>query len=151
LGSRRSHWHVPSGGAVIGGLHRHPCAYIHRDPQCAECQAPVPLRVDVTRYASWAGAYTTLAPDHLTVAGTDPRNHGPNALECVLHEASHAIVRPLREALDKELQAQGKSSDDLWHAVLFYSTGYAVQRRIGHRYVPYVYKYGLYAHGTWSM
>jgi len=109
----------------------------------------VPRRVDVTRYASWAGAYTTLEPDRLTVASTDPRNHGTNTLECLLHEASHAIVRPLRDALDRELQAQGKSSADLWHAVLFYSTGYVVQRRVGHDYVPYAYKYGLYTRGAW--
>lgn len=109
----------------------------------------VPLRVDVTRYASWAGAYTTLEPDRLTVASTDPRNHGPDTLECLLHEASHAIVRPLRDALDRELQAQGKSSADLWHAILFYSTGYVVQRRLGHDYVPYAYKYGLYTRGAW--
>jgi hypothetical protein len=108
-----------------------------------------PLRVDVTRYAGWAGAYTTLEPDHLTISSADPGNQGPSALECVLHEASHAIIRPLRDALDNELHAQGKSSDDLWHAVLFYSTGYVVQRRLGHDYVPYAYKHGLYTRGTW--
>jgi len=109
----------------------------------------VALRVDVTRYASWSGAYTTLEPDHLTIDSSDPRNRGPNALECVLHEASHAIVRPLRDSLDREGQAQGKASDDLWHAVLFYTTGYLVQRRIGPDYVPYAYKYGLYTRGAW--
>jgi hypothetical protein len=38
---------------------------------------PHPFRVDVVHYASWAGAYTTLSPVHLTIASADARNQGP--------------------------------------------------------------------------
>lgn len=103
-----------------------------------------PLRVDVVRYAGWSGAYTTLAPDRLTIASGDPRNQGMSALEILLHEASHAIVAPLRAALDRELAAQGKQARDLWHAALFFSVGDVVRRGVP-GYVPYADRLGLYA------
>lgn len=103
-----------------------------------------PLLVDVVQYASWAGAYATLGPDHLTISSADERNQGSQALEILFHEASHAIVRPLRDALDKELAAQNKSARDLWHAALFYSTGFLVKGRLGRAYVPYAYKNQVY-------
>lgn len=103
-----------------------------------------PLLVDVTRYANWAGAYTTMGPDHLTISGPAPQNQCPMCLEILVHEASHAIIRPLRDKVDRELARQNKSSRDLWHGILFYSTGHLVQRRIpGH--VPFAIKYGLYS------
>jgi hypothetical protein len=103
-----------------------------------------PLRVDVVHYAGWSGAYTTLGPDHLTVASGDPRNQGVGALEIVLHEASHAVVAPLRDALDRELAARGKRARDLWHATLFFSVGDVVRRGVP-GYVPYADRLGLYA------
>lgn len=101
-----------------------------------------PLRVDVVRYASWSGAYTTLGPDHLTIASVDRRNQGSAALEILLHEASHAIIDPLRTAIAHELAAQHKDARDLWHAVLFASAGAVVAQGIpGH--VPYAEREGL--------
>lgn len=102
-----------------------------------------PLRVDVVHYAGWAGAYTTLAPDHLTIASGDARNQGSAALEILLHEASHANIDPLRTAIERELARQHKQARDLWHAVLFYSAGAVVAHGIpGH--VPYAERQGLY-------
>ena len=47
-----------------------------------------PVRVDVTVYTNWAGAYTTNEPDHVTVSGRD--YPGLLGLELLFHEVSHA-------------------------------------------------------------
>jgi hypothetical protein len=102
----------------------------------------------VTRYASWAGAYSTLNPTtHLVISSVDARNEGAIGLESLFHEASHGLIRPVRDALSKELAAQGKSADSLWHALLFFTTGDTIKRHVpGH--VPYAYRYGLYDNGA---
>jgi hypothetical protein len=107
-----------------------------------------PIRVDVTRFATWGGAYTTLAPDHITLSGADARNTLPAGFESLLHEASHTLVRPVRNALDRELAAQQKSAKGLWHALLFFTAGYVVKERTT-GYVPYAYAYNLYD-GRWQ-
>ena len=38
------------------------------------------IRVEVCAFANSAGAYTTLDPLHVTIASTDPRNQGSDAL-----------------------------------------------------------------------
>jgi hypothetical protein len=107
-----------------------------------------PIRVDVTRFATWGGAYTTLGPSRITISAADPRNEGPVGLESLLHEASHVLIRPVRDALERELAAQHKKADGLWHALLFYTAGSVVTERVP-GYLPYAYKYGLYD-GKWS-
>lgn len=107
-----------------------------------------PIRVDVSVYGGRYGAYTTVHPTHVTLAAADPRHQGKMALEILFHEASHGLIGPVREAIDRELKAQGKElpRHDLWHAVLFYTTGELVRRRLpGHR--PYAEAQGLYQQG----
>jgi hypothetical protein len=104
-----------------------------------------PIRTDVAEYASWAGAYTTLGPVHITVSSADPKNQGDAALEVVFHEASHALVGRVRRALSDEAGARNKlfRRRDFWHAILFYTAGELVRRRlIG--YTPYGLGNGLY-------
>lgn len=112
------------------------------------------IRVDVVKYASWAGAYTTLDPVHITISSTDPRTQGLVALETLFHESSHAMVGRsvgrVSEALAREGRAQNKSiPNDLWHAVIFYTTGEIVRRTLAKNgvadYSPYAYRNGLYA------
>jgi hypothetical protein len=112
------------------------------------------IRVDVVQYASWAGAYTTRDPVHITVSSTDPRNQGLAALETLFHEASHAMVGrssgAVSESLAREGRAQNKAiPDDLWHALIFYTTGEIVRRTLAKGgvadYSPYAYHNGLYA------
>src|SRR6266567_1858458 len=50
------------------------------------------IRVDVSAYANWAGAYTTVDPLRVTISSLDSRNQGPEALEVLFHEASHGSV-----------------------------------------------------------
>lgn len=118
-----------------------------------------PIRVDVTTYANWSGAYTTDEPLHVTVSSVYGPNQGPAGLELLLHEPSHVILRarsgPIPEALQKAFDAHKRPVPrDLWHAILFYTTGEIARRALeegGVRgYEPYAYKQGLYSNPPWS-
>lgn len=99
-----------------------------------------PYRVDVTRYANWAGFYTNTDPIHIIISSRDFRNNrtlvpianaGHSALEMVFHEASHTVVTPgygtVGTAIENASTQLGKSEPDgLWHAVIFYTAGRAV-------------------------
>lgn len=85
-------------------------------------------RVDVSAFANWAGAYTTLDPLRVTISSTDPRNQGDEALEILFHEASHGLAEPVQSAITRECRQRGKPIPrDLWHALLFYTTGEVVK------------------------
>src|SRR5581483_6822339 len=103
-----------------------------------------PIRTDVAEYANWAGAYTTLDPTHITVSSAAPANAGQAALEILFHEASHALVKGVTDALFREVQEQGKflPRQDAWHALLFYTTGTIVARHLD-GYTPYWIANGL--------
>jgi hypothetical protein len=118
------------------------------------------IRVDVTAYADSAGAYTTLDPLRVTIASLDPRNQGPAAFEMLFHEASHSLAEPVQTAIVRECRARGKPIPrDLWHAIVFYTTGEAVKNVLsqanengggtGQSYTPYAVREGLYTRG-WS-
>ena len=82
------------------------------------------IRVDVAAYANWAGAYTTLDPLRVTIASLDPRNQDAEALEVLFHEASHGIAEPVQDAILRECRQRDKAIPrDLWHALIFYTTG----------------------------
>jgi hypothetical protein len=103
------------------------------------------IRVDVTEYANWAGAYTTLRPTHITISSVNAGNQDDAALEIVFHEASHSIAGKMRAALTDEAKVQNKlfRRREFWHAVLFYTTGEIVRRHLDN-YTPYALKNGLY-------
>ena len=115
-------------------------------------RAPWPhgaIHVDVCAYAGVFGGYTTLEPLHITVSSRDPRNQGLAAFELLFHEASHGLADPVRDALDHEFHALSKPIPrDLWHALLFYTTGEVVRRMLvgtGHdSYKPYAEENHLY-------
>ena len=118
------------------------------------------IRVEVSAYANWAGAYTTLDPLRVTISSRDPANQGEAALEILFHEASHGPAGPVQNAIVRECRQRNKAIPrDLWHALLFYTTGEAVKTAMktpeparsmpGQTYVPYAIREGLYARG-WS-
>ena len=86
------------------------------------------IRVDMTAYANWAGGYTTLDPLDVTISSTDTRNQGSAALEVLFHEASHGIAQPVEAAIIRECRQRDKAIPrDLWHALVFYTTGEVIR------------------------
>jgi hypothetical protein len=121
------------------------------------------IRVDLSAYANSSGAYTTVDPLRVTIASLDPRNQGPEALEVLFHEASHGIAEPVQEAIIRECRQRDKAIPrDLWHALIFYTTGEVIRPILassdvapaahsgsipGGGYTPYAVREGLYARG----
>ncbi len=86
------------------------------------------IRVDASVHANWAGAYTTLDPLRVTISSIDSRNQGAAALEVLFHEASHGIAEPVQSAILRECRQRGKAIPrDLWHALIFYTTGEVIK------------------------
>lgn len=103
-----------------------------------------PLRVDASAYANWQGGYTSLRPDHTVIWSTDPDNKGLSGTEIVFHEAGHqlSLYGPSRRAVESAFDAGGlEAPGNLWHAVIFETSGWATQRvaeRTGlEPYTPY--------------
>jgi hypothetical protein len=110
------------------------------------------IRVDITNYASWSGAYTTTHPDRITISAVDTANRGPAALEVLFHEASHIVIDSLQTRIDQQCLQDNRRlpNDALWHALLFYTTGDVVKKELGGNYLPYAYKNGLWTR-AWPM
>jgi hypothetical protein len=122
------------------------------------------LRVDVVWYGGPYGAYTSLGPAHLTLSSHDVRNQGIYGFEVLFHEASHALAGAVNEAIAREFRQRDKPIPrDLWHALLFYTTGELVRRDLAFgtmtlaalqgtdptKYEPYAARFGLYS-GSWD-
>ena len=114
------------------------------------------IRVDVSAYVNASGAYTTVDPLRVTVASLDQRNQGAEALEILFHEASHGISDNVANAIMRECRQRDKPVPrDLWHALLFYTTGEVIRPAVftseqgapRSGYVPYAVREGLYKRG----
>jgi hypothetical protein len=109
---------------------------------------PKQVRVYVTPYAGPYGAYTMkgLAGGVITtMSSRDAGYQGFRALEMLLHESSHAIVGPHNGLVARAIADAVKKHDaapqrDLWHAILFATTGELTRRLLEARgisaYVP---------------
>ena len=114
--------------------------------------AKLPIRVDVVQVVNWAGANSIIDPPHLLVA---VENEGLSGLEVVFHEASHILMArgdPVQKALADAAASRGRPlPPDLWHAVLFFTTGEAVRETLakdGIDYTPMLE--ALYKRGSWA-
>ena len=114
------------------------------------------IRVDVSAFANYAGAYTTLDPLRVLISSTDPRNQGNSALEVLFHEASNGIAEPVQLAINRECRQRDKAIPrDLWHALVFYTTGEVIKPIVnaenasadGGQYLPYAFRERLYQRG----
>lgn len=116
----------------------------------------LPIPVDVVETVNWSGANSILRDaggGHLLISSS---NEDPAALEVVFHEASHIFMdrgAPLRQALDAAAKAVDfRLPGDLWHVVLFYTTGEAVRRILDEGgkpgYTPMLY--AIFDRGTWA-
>src|SRR5712664_1362372 len=121
------------------------------------------IRVDLTGYANWSGAYTTADPLRVTISSLDSRNQGAAALEVLFHEGSHGIAEPVQAAIIRECRQRDKAIPrDLWQALVFYTTGEVLRPVLGASgatagdqegstsgagYTPYALREGLYQRG----
>jgi hypothetical protein len=122
------------------------------------------IRVDLSGYANWGGAYTTADPLRVTISSLDSRNQGAAALEVLFHEGSHGIAEPVQAAIIRECRQRDKAIPrDLWHALVFYTTGEVLRPVLGSSgatagdqdggsvpgggYTPYALREGLYQRG----
>ncbi len=118
----------------------------------------LPIPVDIVETVSWSGANSIIRRSpgggHLLISNS---YQGPAAFEIVFHEASHLLMDhgdPLRQALDGAASAAGvRLPGDLWHVVLFYTTGETVRRVLDEGgkpgYKPMVY--GIFDRGAWDV
>ena len=114
-----------------------------------------PILVDASCEAGPVGAYTTGGPPgtaaHTVIAPSQV--HDPDAaFEIVFHEASHSVGLQITQHVNAEAARQGvKPLPDLWHAILFYTTGELVKRELHKEkdasYKPYAYRFGVYERG----
>jgi hypothetical protein len=121
------------------------------------------IRVDLSGYANASGAYTTSDPLRVTISSLDSRNQGAAALEVLFHEGSHGIAEPVQAAIIRECHQRDKAIPrDLWHALVFYTTGEVIRPVLGSSgatagdddggvpgggYTPYALREGLYQRG----
>lgn len=105
----------------------------------------VPIRVEVSYYVTGSAAYTAVDPPLITISSGSQRNQIPAALENIFHEAGHALVQKVfaeiarnEKSLKKDLKYR-----DLWHALVFYTTGEIVRKQVP-ELEPYAARYGLW-------
>jgi hypothetical protein len=104
------------------------------------------IRVDISPYANWAGAYTDDSPPNITLSSSDPEFSGPFAFEILFHEAGHtkSFQQALVAAADFALAETGLQSDRYWHYVLFFVAGTTTADVLGDPdYVPFYRAAGL--------
>ena len=116
----------------------------------------LPIQVDVVETVNWAGANSVsrdLGGGHLLISNS---YQDLAAIEIVFHEASHLLMGrgdPLRRALQEAASALDLPLPrDLWHVVLFYTTGEAVRRILNEagesEYTPMVYE--IFGRSSWG-
>lgn len=110
--------------------------------------SPFLIRVDLSAYASWAGAYTSLYPDRITVSTLDPDYRDDSALEMLFHESLHTYSDSLALALaNAAAKVPVSLPRDLLHAMIFYTAGALTKRELGPSYVPYAFRLGIWSRG----
>jgi hypothetical protein len=103
-------------------------------------------------------AYTAAGPPGTaghTVLAPEKASDPDVAFEIVFHEASHTVDDQIMQTLDREAAKQHvKIPEDLWHALIFYTSGEIVKRELGKQadaaYKPYAYRFNLYSRGNWD-
>jgi hypothetical protein len=112
-----------------------------------------PILVDTSRETGPTLAYTTGGPEgtaaHTTIS-PEKSSEMEVAFEIIFHEASHAVDDQIMRILDEEGKRQGvKPLEDLWHGVIFYTSGELAKREMGWDKDPDYQAYA-YREGVWD-
>jgi hypothetical protein len=104
---------------------------------------------------NWAGAYTTgRSTTHIVISSTDSGYLGLGGFEMLFHETSHSgsLIGPVQEGLREAFgKLDLRPPRNLWHVVLFYTSGEVVRRQLakeGLEYKAYAEEQGVYD-GHW--
>ncbi|MEP2669408.1 MAG: hypothetical protein ABJH04_10460 [Cyclobacteriaceae bacterium] len=96
------------------------------------------VRVDLTAYANYAGAYTVSRPAmNITISSLDPTVETSLFIETIFHEGTHLLFSmdsPFRSSiffLSKELDIEFPRN--LWHVSQFYLSGRVVQDHLSEK------------------
>lgn len=117
---------------------------------------PTNIRVDVSPFGGEFGGYTVGEGEnaHTVITSIEPGYQSFSALEMLMHEPSHAIVGSTSGAIGAELTQIAKELGvkpryNLWHAILFYTSGELTRKALAKRgvrdYQPVVLQ--MYARG----
>jgi hypothetical protein len=110
---------------------------------------PERVRVFIAPHGGPLGAYTMVGLSGgviTTMSSRDSGYQGMRALEMLLHESSHAVVSPSQGTVGTAIVTAAKQRNveaprDLWHAILFATSGELTRRLLTERgtanYVPY--------------
>ena len=94
------------------------------------------IRVDLSYYSNWAGAYTTTRPPHVVISSLEEGSDGKwlpyEWVELLFHEPSHVIISPNNSTVGNKIKQVSKElgvevPGNLWHAILFYFSGITVR------------------------
>jgi hypothetical protein len=116
----------------------------------------LPILVDVVETVNWSGANTTWSNSGQGDILISNSPGGAAGFETLFHESSHILMDrgdPVRQALESAAKAADyRLPGDLWHVVLFYTTGEAVRPILDERgpeaYTPMLY--GIFVRGSWT-
>jgi hypothetical protein len=117
-----------------------------------------PIVVDLSCDSGPNLAYTTQGPPgtsgHTVIAPLKAMD-ADVAFELAFHEASHTVDSQIMEALDGEAAKQHvRLPEDLWHVLIFYTTGDVVRRELGKQndpaYKTYADRVNLYNTAGWD-
>ncbi len=91
------------------------------------------VRIDLTTYGNWAGAYSPDL-DNIVISSIDPLMNSTIYVEFVFHESSHLLFlrkSPFRmEIFIKSKEQEIKRRRHLWHAAMFYLCGLATKEAL---------------------
>lgn len=104
-----------------------------------------PVRVDVSAYTNWSGAYTTENPGHINIASDSATIGRPLSFELLFHEVLHTMEDSVFRALQTSFRAQKKRwFRDPTHPFIFFTSGEIARREFpGH--VPFAEEAGIWA------
>lgn len=90
------------------------------------------IRVDLTCYATFAGAYSFKNTfEHIIYSSASKGNQGDLATEVMFHEASHFLVDKVNDQIFLLVKdnKDAKKCSNVWHNIIFYTTGYVVEKQ----------------------